>query len=156
MCLSIGKAPVPKVVANLQAPLTQLSEDLPEDVHGWDALRRPVWLFDPEWSRGLYANRAALELWGASHLSELLSRDFSKLSPAVRTRTQRLAKATAAGDCIIEQWTFYPSGRPVTVQAVISAFTLASGRQVLLFEAEAVTVDETERRAAEAGRSAVV
>ncbi|RZJ25402.1 MAG: diguanylate cyclase, partial [Brevundimonas sp.] len=118
----------------------------------WDELRRPVWLFDPVSCRGVYANLAALALWGASDLEELLSRDFSKLSPAVRTRTERLQAVTADGREVEERWTFYPNGQPVTVQAVISTVALHDGREVLLFEAAAAEVEAEERRAVEALR----
>ena len=120
----------------------------------WERLRRPVWLFDPVGLRGVYANAAARVLWGAATLEELLARDFSQLSPAVRARTDRLAQATAAGEIVSERWTFYPQGRPVTVQAAISTFRLQDGRGVLLFEAAPADVEEGERRAGEALRHA--
>lgn len=134
-----------------------MNHDLPLLADGgrldaWDRLRRPVWLFDPVSCRGVYANVAALALWGAVDLGELLSRDFSKLSPAVRARTDRLRTATAGGHEVEEHWTFYPNGQPVTVQAVISTVALADGREVLLFEAAAVEVEPEERRAVEALR----
>ncbi len=118
----------------------------------WDALRRPIWLFDPHRLRGVYANAAALSLWGADSLDELLSRDFSQLSRAVTARTERLAQATAAGDEVSEQWTFYPNGEPVTVQATISTCHMDDGQPVLLFEASPTEVDASERRAVEALR----
>lgn len=118
----------------------------------WDRLRRPVWVFDPATCFGLYANPAAMALWNAESLDELLGRDFSKLSPAVRTRVERLAQATAQGEAVIERWSFYPRGVPTTVQAVISSLDLADGRQALLFEAAPVDVEEDERRAVEALR----
>lgn len=118
----------------------------------WDCLRHPIWLFDPETCRGLYANPPAMALWDAKTLDELLARDFTKLSPAVRTRTERLARATAHGECITERWTFYPKGQPVTVQAVISAYVQADGRSALLFEATPIDVEDGERRAVEALR----
>lgn len=124
----------------------------PPEFTGWDRLQRAVWLFDPTAMRGLYANPAALTLWGAENREELLSRDFSKLSPAVRTRTERLAAATADGASVTERWTFYPGGEPVTVQAVISAFEVSPGHSALLFEAAPVDVEEGERRAVEALR----
>ncbi|WP_372782820.1 response regulator [Phenylobacterium sp.] len=121
-------------------------------MQSWDALRRPIWLFDPHGLRGLYANAAALRLWGADSLDELLSRDFSKLSRAVHARTARLAQATAHGEEVTEQWTFYPNGEPVTVQATISTCRLDDGSPVLLFEAAAADVEAGERRAVEALR----
>ncbi len=125
---------------------------LPPEALGWSRLRRPIWLFDPVSCHGLYANAPAMELWGAESLQELLSRDFSKLSPAVRTRVERLAQATAQGEAVFERWTFYPRGEPLTVQALISAFPMPDGRQVLLFEAAPIEVEEDERRAVEALR----
>jgi len=118
----------------------------------WDSLRRPIWLFDPVGLRGVYANTAALALWGAETLAELLSRDFSQLSPAVLARTDRLARATAGGETVDEQWTFYPGGQPVTVQATISTYRLDDGRPVLMFEAAPSEVSAGERRSVEALR----
>lgn len=134
-----------------------MPDELPEladagRLDAWNALRRPIWLFDPETCFGLYANAAALVLWGAGDLGELLSRDFSKLSPAVRTRTDRLRQVTADGGQVEERWTFYPRGRPVTVQAMISTVLLADGRKALLFEAAETEVEAEERRAVEALR----
>jgi len=125
---------------------------LPANLEAWDRLRRPIWLFDPISCRGLYANAAAIELWGAASREELLARDFSELSPAVRTRVERLALATANGESVTERWSFYPQGRPVTVQAMISSFALDDGRVVLLFEAAPVDVEAEELRAVEALR----
>jgi CheY-like chemotaxis protein len=119
----------------------------------WDRLRRPVWMFDPHELKGVYANRAALALWGAEGLEELLSRDFSQLSPAVLARTARLARETADGRELSERWTFYPNGEPVTVQAMISTFRMPDGRSVLLFEATPTEVEAGERRAVEALRN---
>jgi signal transduction histidine kinase/CheY-like chemotaxis protein len=126
--------------------------DLACDFRGWDRLRRPVWIFDPVTCRGVYANPSALSLWGAADLEELLARDFSKLSPAVRARTDRLAATTAAGETVTERWTFYPKGVPTTVQAVISTIDLGEGRSALLFESSPVTVEDEELRAVEALR----
>ena len=121
-------------------------------MQSWDSLRRPIWLFDAQALRGVYANPAALRLWGASSSEELLSRDFSQLSYAVRARTERLAHATANGEEVSERWTFYPHGEPVTVQATISTYRLDDGRPSLLFEASPTEVDGGERRAVEALR----
>ena len=117
-----------------------------------DRLRRPVWLYDPARSRGVYANPPALALWDAETLDELLARDFSVLSPAVKVRTDRLVELTAGGEEVSERWTFYPKGQPVTVEAAISAFRMADGRDVLLFEASPTEVGAGERRAVEALR----
>jgi len=122
------------------------------ELTAWDSLRRAVWLFDPDSCFGVYANSAALALWGAADLEELLARDFSALSPAVRARTDRLRSVTAGGDGVQERWTFYPNGEPLTVQALISTVALDDGRNVLLFEATEADVGAEERRAVEALR----
>ena len=109
-------------------------------------------MFDPAALRGVYANPAALALWGAESLSELLARDFTSISSTVRARTERLAKATADGSEVSERWTFYPNGQPVTVQATISTYALTCGLQVLLFEASPVDAEADERRSLEALR----
>lgn len=108
-------------------------------------------MFDPKALRGVYANSAALELWGATDLAELLARDFSVLSPAARARTDRLHETTTGGAVVDERWTFYPQGRPVTVDASISQ-VLVAGREVLLFEASPVDLEAEARRAVEALR----
>ena len=115
-------------------------------------MRRPVWVFDPNSLRGVYANPAALTLWSAASTEELLSRDFSKMSPAALARTARLVQATANGEELSERWTFYPNGAPVTVQATISTHRLADGSPALLFEASFLEVEAEERRAVEALR----
>jgi len=130
--------------------LPKLADGAP--LTAWDSLRRAVWLFDPDTCFGVYANRTALALWGAADLDELLSRDFSKLSPAVRARTDRLKAVTADGEPVEERWTFYPNGEPLTVQALISTVALDDGRKVLLFEATEADVGAEERRAVEALR----
>lgn len=134
----------------MSIPLPRLADGAP--LTAWDSLRRAVWLFDPDTCFGVYANRTALALWGATDLDELLSRDFSKLSPAVRARTDRLKAVTAGGEQVEERWTFYPRGEPLTVQALISTVALDDGREVLLFEATEADVGAEERRAVEALR----
>ncbi len=118
----------------------------------WEHLRRPLWLFDPQRRKGVYANAAALELWNARSLPELLARDHSQLSPAVAARLERLALATAGGETVSERWTFYPNGTPVTVDATISTYRLADGAPALMFEASPSDAEPEERRALEALR----
>ena len=120
----------------------------------WDRLRRPIWMFDPAASKGVYANIPALALWGSDTLEALLARDFSDLSPAVKARTARLVQVTVGGETVSERWTFYPNGQPVTVKATISTFVLDDDRPVLLFEAAPIEVGPAERRAVEALRYA--
>ena len=121
-------------------------------MHEWDALRRPIWLFDPVSRRGVYANPAALELWEADSLEALLARGFGQLSPAAVARVERLARETADGSVVCDEWTFYPNGHPVTVATVISTYLLEDGTPVLLVEASPIAADGDENRATEALR----
>lgn len=127
------------------------AEALPE-ANGWDRLRRPVWLFDDEAKRHIYANDAALELWGADCRDEFLGRDCSDQSEAVRTRTQRLLDETAEGASVSERWTFYPNGQPQPVDVVVSTFFDLQGRRSLLFEGMVVKPDADAVRSLEALR----
>jgi signal transduction histidine kinase len=119
---------------------------------GFDALRRPVWVFDDIRKRKLYANRAAIELWGAASLDELLARDFSDQSPAIRMRMEDIAKRIEGGDVVEERWTFYPNGEPVAVQTAISRIALPGGGHAMLFEAVVIEPLVEEQRAIEALR----
>jgi signal transduction histidine kinase len=123
---------------------------LPFDTAALDRLRRPVWVFDDVRKRKVYANPAAVALWGADSLEALLARDFSQQSPAVRTRMDALAHRLAAGEAVVERWTFYPLGHPTSVQATISAITLSDGGEAMLFEATPDDRSPDEQRATEA------
>ncbi len=123
-------------------------------VTGWDRLRRPVWLYDPDTGHKPYANPAALALWGADSLEALASRDFSARSPAMKTRIRRLVERTSLGEAVSERWTFFPHGHPVTTQATVSAIVDDNGRSLLLFEAAVEEVSAEEKRSAEALRHA--
>jgi len=94
---------------------------LPFAVDGFERLRRPVWVFDDQRKRKVYANRAALDLWGADSLAELLERDFSDQSPAVRIRMDALRERILLGETVQDRWTFYPNGAPVAVRTATGA-----------------------------------
>ncbi len=119
---------------------------------GFDQLRRPIWVFDDVRKRKVYANRAALNLWGAASLDELLARDFSDQSAAVRARMEDIAARIKDGAAVDERWTFYPNGTPAVVQTTISRIALPDGGHALLFEGAPVAVDPEQQRAIEALR----
>jgi signal transduction histidine kinase/ActR/RegA family two-component response regulator len=125
---------------------------LPFDTAGLDRLRRPVWVFDDMRKRKVYANPAAVALWGAESLDALLARDFSDQSPAVRARMDAIAQKVARGETVMDRWTFYPLGAPTSVAAAISGVTLSDGGEALLFEAVPTEVEPDRQRAAEALR----
>lgn len=117
----------------------------------FDALRRPVWVFDDGRKRTLYANRAALKLWRAPSLQALRARDFSKSSPAVRARMSDLAARLETG-VVEERWTFYPQGKAVTVDTMISRIALPDGGWAMLCEGVRLHPEAEEQRAIEALR----
>jgi signal transduction histidine kinase len=118
----------------------------------FDSLRRPIWVFDDVRKRKVYANRAALDLWGAASLEDLLARDFSDQSPAIQQRMEDIAARIEGGDVAQERWTFYPQGVAVTVDSVISRIDLPGGGRAMLFEAAPVAPQAQEQRAIEALR----
>ena len=129
---------------------------LPFAVDGFEHLRQPVWVFDDTRKRKVYANRAALELWGAATLEELLARDFGDQSTAVRIRMDAISERIARGETVHDRWTFYPHGAPVVVRTAISHIPLIDGGSGMLFEAAAAEVEAQEHRAIEALRHTTV
>ncbi len=123
---------------------------------GFDHLRQPVWVFDDTRKRKVYANKAALELWGAATLEDLQARDFGDQSPAVRIRMDAISARIAQGETVHDRWTFYPHGAPVAVRTAISLIRLADGGSGMLFEAAPAEVEGQEHRAIEALRHTVV
>jgi len=119
---------------------------------GFDQLRRPIWVFDDTRKRKVYANRAALDLWGAATLDELLARDFADQSAAVRTRMDDISARIEGGASVEERWTFYPNGVPVVVQTAISRIALPGGGHAMLFEGARVETEAEQQRAIEALR----
>lgn len=117
----------------------------------FDALQRPVWVFDDVRKRTLYANQAALALWRAPSLDALRARDFSASSPAVRARMSDLAARLESGG-VEERWTFYPEGKAVTVDTMISRITLPDGGWAMLCEGVRLRPEAEEQRAIEALR----
>ncbi len=125
-------------------------------VDGFDHLRQPVWVFDDRRKRKVYANKAALELWGAATLDELQVRDFADQSPAVRIRMDAISERIARGETVHDRWTFYPHGAPVAVRTAISRVPLLDGGWGMLFEAAPAEVEVQEHRAIEALRHTTV
>jgi len=132
------------------------ADRLPFAVDGFEHLRQPVWVFDDTRKRKVYANKAALELWGAATLHELQARDFTDQSPAVRIRMDAISERIARGETVHDRWTFYPHGAPVVVRTAISLIPLVDGGAGMLFEAAPAEVEAQEHRAIEALRHTAV
>ena len=104
----------------------------------YDWLDVPLWVFDPEQQRNLWANAAALRFWHADSAEEFLSRDFSEHGDAVRERLAVTAADHAQGKIVREQWTLYPKGEPTTVMLVSRGMRTPERRQVMLFAADSL------------------
>lgn len=100
----------------------------------FNKLRSPVWIFDIERVQMWWANNAALNLWDALSVEELINRDWSIISEATQTRLQNYLQQFKQGKTIIEQWTFYPQGSTVSVRCLFSGIQIESGRLAMLVE----------------------
>ncbi len=118
----------------------------------YDWLDVPMWVFDQQRQRNLWANAAALSFWRAESAEEFLSRNFSDMSEMVRERLAVTAADHAQEKIVREQWTLYPKGHPTTVLLVSRGIRTPDRRQVMLFAADALPegVDKSMLRGVEA------
>ncbi|WP_448208637.1 ATP-binding protein [Azospirillum sp. sgz302134] len=109
-----------------------------ESLPGFEHLWMPIWVFDSQAPRMVWANRAALALWDSPNLAEFCARDFSDMSEATRTRLAALHEELVAGQQPVDQWTFYPKGCPVTARVRRTGIRLPDGRLAMLHEAQVI------------------
>ncbi|HRI69085.1 MAG TPA: STAS domain-containing protein [Polyangium sp.] len=120
-----------------------------------ESIAIPIWLIDYVDLKIIWGNKMAIDLWGASTLEELTSRNMTNTSAAIRMRhavTQRLIEK---GESETRLVTFYPLGRgSVTVRCHISGFTMDDGRIVAMTQAldTAVEIDAEQLRGVDAIR----
>ena len=122
-----------------------------EDLHALNLVDQPIWVFDIVRRAMWYANDAAVELWSAKSLEELLARDFRQdMSESTMHRLDDyLLKFSSDDYCAIkEQWTFYPNGQgPKTVDCRCKGIPIEEGRLALMIHGtlkEATTETEHE------------
>lgn len=102
---------------------------------GLELLEIPAWVLDPDRLRVIWANDLAVDLWNAADRPALLARDFSAdISASMRARVDRQAAEARAGRAVVEQTTFYPLGRPVSVVTHVSGIRLDDDRVGLLIQ----------------------
>ncbi|HWT99938.1 MAG TPA: histidine kinase dimerization/phospho-acceptor domain-containing protein, partial [Terriglobales bacterium] len=99
-------------------------------------LRSPIWVFDFDRKRVLWGNTAALDLWRAPDLEELLCRDLGiDMSPSVAARLMQYREDFERRDVTFsEVWTLYPQGQPRTLHVIYSGLRLSDGRMALFCE----------------------
>jgi rsbT co-antagonist protein RsbR len=95
----------------------------------------PTWVFDADYFRQRWANRAALELWRAKTPEELYERDYSDMSASARARMQGYIEGFRNGRNAEEQWTLYPKGKPVTMKLFLTGIPLDDQRIGVLIQA---------------------
>lgn len=108
---------------------------LHERLAAFESSSVPTWVFDADYFRQRWANRAALELWRAATLEELYARDYSDMSESTRTRMQGYIVGFRAGSNAEEQWTLYPRGEPATMKLFMSGIPLDDQRMGVLIQA---------------------
>ncbi|MBD1909221.1 MULTISPECIES: GAF domain-containing protein [unclassified Leptolyngbya] len=121
----------------------------------FDFLQNPVWIYDIERSQIHWANQASLHLWNAASRDELLTRDFGQVSESTQVRLQSYLQQFEQGKTLVEQWTFYPGGHPVSVQCRCSGIPIEKGRLAMLVEGTMEMphqIDQTTLRSLEALR----
>jgi len=115
-----------------------------QDLHALNLVDDPMWVFDLVRKSMWYANDAAVQLWSAKSLADLLARDFrTDMSEATATRLDDYLLKFSSDDStvIIDQWTFYPNGLgPKTVNTRAKGIAVEEGRIAVLFHG---TIQET-------------
>ncbi len=118
-----------------------------------DDLGTPLWIYDFDAARVVWANVAGLALWRAPSCKVLAARDLrADMTPSIEARLMQLRDDFLRGaGRQSETWTLYPDGRPTTLRVVFSGIRLADGRMAMLCEGRSELSETPERiRSAEA------
>jgi diguanylate cyclase (GGDEF)-like protein len=102
-----------------------------------EQLSTPLWIFDIDRSRVVWANKAGLDVWDADTLVELSARDLGlDMSVSVATRLRQYQEDfERRGATFSELWTLYPKGKPKTLRVAYSGIKLPDGRVGMFCEA---------------------
>ncbi len=101
-----------------------------------DHLATPIWIFDIDHSRVVWANLAGLKVWCAETLEELRARDLGRdMSVSVAKRLRQYQEDFEhQGAAFSELWTLYPKGEPKTLRVIYSGIRLSDGRMAMFCE----------------------
>ena len=103
-------------------------------------MRTPVWVFDFDNLRAVWANQAGLELWQAQSVAELCGRDYSDISPSARNLLAGFLEALRRGEPTAPvAWTIYPNGIPTSITITPTGILLEDGRLAILAEGQPLT-----------------
>ena len=114
---------------------------LRERLDALNYLSAPVWLFDVEHFAMRWANSAAVQLWNAESLDDLLARDFGNVTESTRIRLQSYLDGFSQGKTYVERWTFYPKGAPLQVVCHCNKSPFPESPGLMLVEAVPVSTD---------------
>jgi signal transduction histidine kinase len=106
----------------------------------YEWLDLPMWVFDAERLRVVWANPAGLSFWHADTQADLAARDFSDVSDGVRTRLALSMQAHRRGEITRDSWTLYPQGQPLTSMLVSRGIEFDDGRLAILFASEPLAI----------------
>lgn len=113
------------------------------DLSVFSGSRFPVWVFDIDRSRVIWANDPALDVWAAPTMMELLGRDLARdMSTSVRARLQQYQAEFWAGAHFDEQWTIFPHGVPRSLLCRFRGCVLPDDRMAMLCEGQAINPDD--------------
>jgi len=120
----------------------------------FERLRKPVWVFDTDFSRVIWCNKSSLDVWQAGSIPELLARDMGDgMSATVANRLKQYQSdfGRNEGCQFREVWTVYPNNEPTTLEVFYSGIRLVDGRMAMFCEAFVELSDDAESvRSAEA------
>ena len=127
-------------------PKVPEADPLDEICRIFERLRTAVWIFDFDLCRVVWANAAALDVWGAETVVDLRARELSEdMSASVRTRLDQFRSdfvdPAVSGR---EVWTLYPNGKPRTLDVEFRGHVLPDGRLAMLCEGTEVRPTEPE------------
>ena len=137
-------------------PLTQALLDHPA-LAVISGLARAAWVTDVDSATIVWANAAALDLWQADSLEELVTRDTGSTTETARTALRQARERVASGRRLHSQRTIYPKGVATRTNLHVGGFELPDGRGALLVEGELLDdelVDPDVLRRSEAARYA--
>jgi diguanylate cyclase (GGDEF)-like protein/PAS domain S-box-containing protein len=104
-------------------------------------LDTPVWVFDLEHRRMVWANRPGLELWRADSLEQLRSRDLRDMSESTRAQLDAHIELLRRGEPVYAAWTASPKGIAVTCHVKLVGILLSDGRLGMLAQARPMDSD---------------
>lgn len=104
----------------------------------------PVWVWDHDRRRIVWANDSALRFWGERSMLELLERDFAPSDEAALQFAQLLDAAFRSRvERVRTRIVLTPLGTPIRLEAVASRYALSDGRPGLRIEVEPAAVGES-------------